>query len=245
MVINPRGAARTTARGVLLALLLSTEPASAYDAYDPHNCNGVDWDDKRALVVAQVTATPRVNFIKSPYDDDFKADGCPADSDACRRKSYLVTGDVVLLGKTLGNFVCVTYQSPQAKKQNWTTGWLPSTAIAPMKPMASTKSADWIGSWEHPGGSIEIARGAGGKLKIDGEMIVPGAQDTHTGEIEAQAAPKDDMIAFVDDGTVPFEKTDEGECRVRLQRIGPWLLVEDNSGCGGAGVTFTGLYRKN
>jgi hypothetical protein len=42
--------------------------------------NGVDWDDKRALIVAKVTAQPRVNFIKSPYDDDFKAEGCPAAS---------------------------------------------------------------------------------------------------------------------------------------------------------------------
>jgi hypothetical protein len=27
-----------------------------------------------------------------------------------------------------------------------------------------------------------------------------------------------------------------------MQRIGPYLLVEDNGGCGGAGVSFTGLY---
>ena len=29
-----------------------------------------------------------------------------------------------------------------------------------------------------------------------------------------------------------------------MQRIGPWLAVVDNSGCGGAGVSFTGLYRR-
>jgi hypothetical protein len=29
-----------------------------------------------------------------------------------------------------------------------------------------------------------------------------------------------------------------------MQRIGPWLLVEDNSNCGGAGVSFLGLYRR-
>jgi hypothetical protein len=29
-----------------------------------------------------------------------------------------------------------------------------------------------------------------------------------------------------------------------MQRIGAWLLVTDNGGCGGAGVTFTGLYRR-
>jgi len=37
---------------------------------------------------------------------------------------------------------------------------------------------------------------------------------------------------------------DEQGCRVRMQRIGPWLLVEDNGDCGGSGVTFSGLYRR-
>ena len=53
------------------------------------------------------------------------------------------------------------------------------------------------------------------------------------------------MIAFVDDGTPPFEKAEEGQCLVRLQRVGVWLLVEDNMQCGGSMVTFTGLYRRD
>jgi hypothetical protein len=48
----------------------------------------------------------------------------------------------------------------------------------------------------------------------------------------------------MDDGSIPFEKADEGECRVRMQRFDSWLMVEDNDGCGGAGVSFTGLYRR-
>jgi len=60
----------------------------------------------------------------------------------------------------------------------------------------------------------------------------------------AQATPQGDTIAFVDDGSIAFEKTDAGECRVRMQRVGALLMVEDNDGCGGAGVTFSGLYRR-
>jgi hypothetical protein len=70
-----------------LSAILSAGSALAYDAYDPANCNGVDWDDKRPLTVSKVTAHPRVNFIKSPYDDDFKALTCPAATAACRKKS--------------------------------------------------------------------------------------------------------------------------------------------------------------
>jgi hypothetical protein len=60
---------------LLLFAILTTGSASAYDPYNPRNCNGFDWDDKRALVVQQVTAKPRVNFIKSPYDDDTRVEG--------------------------------------------------------------------------------------------------------------------------------------------------------------------------
>ena len=62
------------APALLLFTVLTAGSASAYDPYDPRNCNGFEWDDKRALVVQKVTAKPRVNFIKSPYDDDFKAE---------------------------------------------------------------------------------------------------------------------------------------------------------------------------
>ena len=44
--------------------------------------------------------------------------------------------------------------------------------------------------------------------------------------------------------TLSFADGYDDGCKVRMQRIGPWLLIEDNGSCGGAGVTFTGLYRR-
>ncbi len=231
--------------GLALVAALFATRASAYDANDPANCVGVDWDDKRVLVVSKVLATSRVNFIKSPYDDDFKAETCPAATQACRKKSYLVTGDLALSGRTRGDFTCVSYQSPTAKKPAWTTAWLPSAALTPVAPMASPSLSDWVGTWEHPGGGIEIKRGGlGGRLKIEGVMVVPTARDFHNGAFKAEALPEKDTIAFLNDGTLPFETKCEDACRVRMRRIGAWLMVEDNDGCGGAGVTFTGLYHR-
>jgi hypothetical protein len=235
---------RVKALAIFLNAILLAGSASAYDAHDPNNCNGVAWNDKSPLVVAKVTARPRVTFIKSPYDDDFKAAACPATTEACRKKSFLVTGDLVLTGKTKGDFTCVSYQSPRAKKQIWTRGWLPSVTLTPVAPMPSPQTSEWIGAWHQPGGRIEIKTGNGGVFHIQGEMIVPGARDVHTGEIQAQATARNGTIAFVDDGSIPFENTSAGECRVRMQRIGDWLMVEDNNACGGAAVTFTGLYRR-
>jgi hypothetical protein len=110
--------------------------------------------------------------------------------------------------------------------------------------MPSPQPADWIGTWQQPGGRVEITRAKSGKLHVSGEMIVPGARDVHTGEIDADVVPDKDMLAFADDGSTPYDKADKAECRVRMQRVGAQLMIEDNAGCGGAGVTFTGLYRR-
>jgi hypothetical protein len=59
------------------------------------------------------------------------------------------------------------------------------------------------------------------------------------GGFKAQVVPQNNAITFADDGS----NYGEG-CQVRMQRIGVWLLVVDNSGCGGAGVSFTALYRR-
>jgi hypothetical protein len=230
--------ARATLVGLRFSAALFARPASAYDPYDPHNCNGVDWDEKRAVIVSKVVARPSANFIKSRYDDDFTAAACPAAIESCQKKSYLAAGSLVLVGRTQGDFTCVSYQSPLAKEQIWAKGWLPRAALSPVLPMASPKMSDWIGAWRHPGGGVEIKASADSKLYVEGEMTVPTARDFHSGDFKARVTPRNGAISFADEGSYGEE------CQVRMQRVGPWLLVEDNSGCGGAGVTFTGLYRR-
>jgi len=230
---------KTAIRLLLLHALLIAGPASAYDANDPKNCNGVGWDNEAPWIVARVVAKPRVNFVKSPYDDDFKAESCPAETAACRKNSYLVTGELVFVGDTNGAFTCINYQSPLAKKQVWATGWLPSAALAPVARMSPTKASDWIGTWYHPGGPIEIKQADGDSLHVEGGITVPTARDFHNGAFEADVIPRSDMLDLVDNGA----NYGPG-CHVQMQRIGSWLLVGDNGGCGGAGVTFMGLYRR-
>jgi hypothetical protein len=174
-----------------------------------------------------------LNFVKGPDDDA----ACPADKDACRKKAYLVPGDVILTGGAQGAFTCASYQSFHPRKQNWTVGWLPTSFLTPLEPMGSPKAADWIGTWSHPGSTISIKRGDGGKLSIEGEHTHPAAQNVHTGMLGATVTPTQGMIAF--------DRAEEGQRLVRMQRVGAWLLVEDNMQCGGSMVTFTGLYRRD
>ena len=213
---------------------------SAYGESDSKVCVGVDFDAKRPLVASKVTARPRVNFVKGSDDDA----ACPTDKETCQKKAFLVPGDVVLTGHAQGAFTCVAYQSFHTRKQNWTTGWLPTSTVTPVAPMLSPKTADWVGSWSHPGGTISVLRGKNGTLSIEGEQTYPAPGGAHSGVLGAAVAPTQSMIAFVDDGTTPFEKAEDGQCLVRMQRVGAWLLVEDNMRCGGSTVTFTGLYRR-
>ena len=236
---------RTWIIGLFLGAVMAATPAAAYDPYDPANCNGAGTDAALTIRVSKVTAEPRVNFVKSPYDDDFKAESCPAATAACRKASYLVTGDLVLVGDTRGAFSCVTYQSTSGRKPFFTSGWLPSAALTPIKPMAAPRTEDWLGSWDQHYAGIEIRRGGiGGRLRIEGLAAVKGAMDVHTGVLRAEVMPGKDNIAFLDDGWMPFETQCDSGCRVRMQRIGPWLLVVDNGGCGGAGVSFTAFYHR-
>ena len=213
---------------------------SALAKSDPNTCIGVDFDAKRPLTASRVTARPHVNFVKGSDDDA----GCPADTEACRKKAFVVPGDIVLTGRTQGAFTCVAYQSFHARKQDWTTGWMSTTSLTPVAPARSPKITDWIGSWTHPGGTISISRGKNGALSIEGEQTYPAVGGAHSGVLGATVAPTQGMIAFADDGSTPFEKGEEGQCLVRMQRVGAWLLVEDNMQCGGSMVTFTGLYRR-
>src|SRR3954471_1261391 len=235
-------------RAALIGLslgVLAVTPAAAYDANDPANCNGIEWDDAQPLTVAKVSGKARVNFVKSPYDDDFKAAGCPALTGACRKKAYLVGDDLVLVGRTSGDFTCVSYQPPRARSQTWTKGWLPRTALVKIEPMAAPALSDWTGGWEHPGGGLTITKASERRLRIEGVQGVPAGRALNNGTLGATAEPKGGLVAFVDDGTTPFERPSAGdECRVRLQRVGAWLLVEDNNDCGGSGVSFTGLYHR-
>ncbi|WP_426615039.1 hypothetical protein [Bradyrhizobium sp. McL0616] len=98
-------------------------------------------------MLARVKAAPRVNFIKSPDDDAGNTSSCPAMGGACCKKSYLVTGDLVLAGRTQGDFTCISYHAAAGTKPAWITGWLPRAALSPVAPMSSPQPSDWLGTW--------------------------------------------------------------------------------------------------
>jgi hypothetical protein len=94
----------------------------------------------------------------------------------------------------------------------------------------------WLGSWEFYNNSLLITRGAkAGTLRVEGEAFRHGVnpENVHTGEVNGEAAPAAGVLSLDDD-----------ICRATFRLVGPYLIVDDNGDCGGANVTFDGVYRK-
>jgi hypothetical protein len=228
----------------LVAVLLTSFAAGQARAEEgAGDCLGTAFEVAHPVTIGKIIADQaQVHFVKSAYDDP----ACPADRDGCVHSSYLVPGDLALVGKTHGPYSCVSYQSAADRTQRWTVGWLRSASLTPVMRATAPDAADWIGRWIHAGGEIKISKGRRGALRIRGEQVYPAAQDVHSGVIAAEAKPAHGILQFGDDGNAAFDRSSDeaGSCLVRMQRIAALLVVEDNGHCGGSMVTFTGFYRR-
>jgi len=176
------------------------------------------------LGVIQGRANEPVHF----YDDN---DGCPAKGAACRRPSYLVPGDAVVVGKRSADYACVWYQGRKHESVSWVP--LKHVALRPARPL--DRAGDWTGLWGDGGSTIRIApAGKGGELSIISKLRWEGGEGRAnfggmTGVLKLEGA----------EGSAA-----EGECRVALSRIGDYLVADDNGACGGINVRHTGMYRR-
>lgn len=209
-------------------------------AAEPAHCAGAAFGDDIGL--ARVARSrPKVNFVRGAH----ASPACPSLSDACRDRPFLMAGDVVLTTERHGEFVCADYVNAKAIE---TIGWLPQAALEPL-PLSPVPSAGWLGAWSRIEARITIKPAPGGALAIEGTAVW-GSHDrgrvargaVHNGEIAATVKPAGDVVFFSDEPAPSFDKVPENVCAVRMRRIGPYLVVEDNRSCGGMNVSFSGIY---
>lgn len=237
-------------RAVILGLLsaLWVQPVVAQGSGCFSFGYGIDSIEAGGFTLGQVNAlSSRVNFVKR----DVLQKGCPNSSAACQDKAYLVPGDEVVVIGDNDEFVCAVYAN---RKGQVTDGWLPRAAVTIVQNKPAVPPEEWLGTWKSgPEQEIRIARSSKTAMKIKGDATW-GASDpgrvgrgaVHIGEIEGEASPDGNSLSFGmgEDGTLPFNEADEADCKVQMQRLGPYLLVKDNNMCGGANVTFTAIYRR-
>ena len=203
---------------------------------------GDEWMDGpvRAATVRE-DAGPRLSF-------ELGGEGCPGGAD-CRQPDFLVPGDRVLVAHGGDKWSCALAMGADLQAK---AGYLPTPALAFTEVPAPTPG-DWFGTWVN--GDEDAA--------LDPEASVTHAtiefQETDAGLAAAGTAswlgPVIDEAgnrsihegAF--DGVFAFSGArasigDKQDCFVEFKLVGDMLLVRDNGGCGGAGTSFDGRYRR-
>lgn len=219
-------------------------------AAGPSQCNG--WEDLEPatkISLATVSGSGRVNFVKN----DAEQAGCPSGLPACQRKGFVVGGDQVIVNAQNGGYACAQYVNAKGLE---TTGWLPGTVLTPLRASGPYAASDWLGTWSgnpEQGITIKPGKGAGELVmhgdatwgSLDPERVKRGG--VNIGEFDAALRAGGDGISFAigDKGeTLAYDKGEEFNCKIRVRRLGPFLMVQDNRQCGGNNVSFTGNYRR-
>jgi hypothetical protein len=242
-------ALQITSGFVVATFIIAAWPAHAESPF----CIGIPFISTNNLTEGHISSkATRVHFVK-----DGHTTGCPDQTPACADKAYLVPGDRLIVSKRHDAFICAIYLNT---KRNPHIGWLPADAVA--YDMAKAIAlADWVGkwSWKWPYGEADIDIGV--EAEKPGTLVIAGGASYRGFEalMEAKVTPTGDRLSFAmaDDGTtLPFEKGTEDDCKVEMQRLGPWLIVNDAGFCGrlhadGAGsifganhITFGGVYTR-
>jgi hypothetical protein len=217
---------------LLACSLLQASPASAQLKGNPENVcrNGYFTRESTNYRLAKIkgAAGDKVHF----HGDDNER--CPDDA-ACRLKTYVIPGNEVIVSRTSGKFACSWFQP---RKGSETVGWIETERLAWQADTRAPDMRDWQGEWRARDNVISISKSkAAGQLAIKGEAIWGSGNRTHTGELDYEAKPSADKMKFGDG-------TDDNDCQVTMQLLGKLLVVGDNLNCGGANVSFSGVYQR-
>lgn len=161
------------------------------------------------------------------------SDDCP-DGINCREKAYVIAGDEVIVAREYGDYSCVWFQPRNGSE---TVGWLKTSDLLSNKTPVKPGRANWLGDWRFAGNNIKlIPEKTLGDFLITGNALWKGLGDNvHIGELNFSGTPDKSKLEA---GT----GSDKYDCRVKMQRLGRYLIVSDNKNCGGVNVTFDGVY---
>ena len=177
---------------------------------------------------------------RSHFFDD--GEGCPQ-AEGCRRKSYLVEGDQVLVAQRDGAWSCVWYFGAKrdGSRRDF-VGWMASADLRPL-PRRQPDPEDWLGDWHADDNRLQISQGNEDALEVSGDAVWYGGinsygdQVVHVGSLGGAGVPQGERLEI-------REGEDEYSCHVRLHLVGTALVVADNGNCGGLNVRFNGVYRR-
>jgi hypothetical protein len=201
-------------------------PAQAADTDD--FCRNGEFTDQSGFGIAEVSGQSRLYFL-----DD--TDGCPQPEAHCRGRSYVVPGDRLLTARIKDRYICALYPNTGGGE----AGWIEQSRIKPLPVENAPKLSGWDGRWVQGDNQIRLTA-RGNRLAIHGSAYWPSASPSrkqrpggpNLGGIDAMAQPAGNQVVFAD-----------APCRVTATLVGRFLIVDDNSQCGGLNVRFRGVYQ--
>ncbi len=219
-------------RFLMLILFLSIAAFGQDDSY----CEEALFVQNNDLSLAKVDiASENKAFF---YKD---LESCISSNDySCKTKAYLLDGDeVVVSHRFIGyisdqnmDFSCVWFSG----EYGTTVAWLESSVLEPMQSV--TWPEDWLGHWQYNDNDIYLNKSHfSDDLILEALAIWKNANNSiHFGELFKR-------LPAAENGKLLYE--DEYDCRLELSLLGDYLLASDNKQCGGANVSFDGIYKKN
>ncbi|UVK36989.1 hypothetical protein LHFGNBLO_003973 [Mesorhizobium sp. AR10] len=222
--------------GIILAVsgLLAADAAHAEDKL---YCNSISDDEDLSDISLGVITGRKVNFLANEYEHA----GCPSADPSCKKPAFVRAKDKVVYDTDVvaGGYVCAAFVDGRG---NETDGWLPAASIKPV-----TAAPHWIGTWKRDtSAEIDITLKAHNKAEVSGSATHGTGAATHEGSIGGVIDRKQAVQGFATDGDkqVAYEAAGEYDCAVKLRQLGRYLFVADNRNCGGANVSFSGVYVK-
>lgn len=219
--------------GLLYCLLMFQVAAPAQMSGNPENwCReGFFTRDSDKFSIAKVKGARNVKAYF--YNDDHE--DCPV-SATCRRKAFVIGGDELIVNRSYQGYSCAWYTFKNGQP---TVGWVKTSDLAFPAIKYDFSRRAWLGEWTYAENQIEFTDNKlAGFLNITGNAIWKGIGDNvHVGEIDGRYEPKNGVIDYSDGD-------DEYDCKATLRLLGSYLIVSDNMKCGGANVSFSGVYTR-
>jgi hypothetical protein len=201
---------------------------------------------KKVVPARVATKEPRLHFVAGAGE---RTHGCPSAASACQLQAYVVPGDEVLLDLTDAAYVCAFFKSQGGSE---TRGWLPRASLELVAP-APAPPRQWEGNWERDREAQIVIKSRGDEVEVSGRAMW-GSYDpqrvrrgaVHVGELSGTGRPRGQTLAIGYDpersSFPPGQDQAPDACAAKLDLYSRYLVVEDNGGCGGLNVSFTGTY---
>jgi hypothetical protein len=130
-----------------------------------------------------------------------------------------------------GRWICVGVHGKR-KLDIW-VGWLPKERW--LRTESEQAWNHWFGIWQNHYAKIKIQSTKEQQMLVTGNAIWVGQYSPHFGNFELISAPINGVISTA-------KLPSESDCQIALRLVGSFIFAADNHQCGGANITFDGMY---